>query len=70
MSATAAFAQTPPPPYFAVIFTSKRTASDERGNPMGTYQDIDFAVLDITKNLLYFLVRLKSADIINIHWKS
>ena len=31
MSATAQFARTPAPPYFAVIFTSKRMASDDRG---------------------------------------
>lgn len=31
MSAAAQFARTPAPPYFAVIFTSKRTACDDRG---------------------------------------
>jgi heme-degrading monooxygenase HmoA len=31
VSATSAFASTPAPPYYAVIFTSKRTASDEPG---------------------------------------
>ena len=31
MSADAGIARTPEPPYYAVIFTSKRTASDNRG---------------------------------------
>ena len=30
MSATPSFASTPAPPYYAVIFTSKRAASDDR----------------------------------------
>lgn len=41
MSATAAFAHTPPPPYFAVIFTSKRTASDERGYAAAAQRMVD-----------------------------
>ena len=31
MSTTCGFASTPPPPYYAVIFTSKRTNRDEPG---------------------------------------
>lgn len=30
MSATKGLARTPPPPYYAVIFTSQRTAADEQ----------------------------------------
>ena len=31
MSTTSGFARTPAPPYYAVIFTSKRNTSDEQG---------------------------------------
>jgi heme-degrading monooxygenase HmoA len=31
MSAGSGFARTPPPPYYAVIFTSKRSTSDDHG---------------------------------------
>lgn len=31
MNAAAGFARTPEPPYYAVIFTSKRTVTDDRG---------------------------------------
>ena len=41
MSALTAFANTPEPPYFAVIFTSKRTASDDHGYAVAAQRMVD-----------------------------
>lgn len=41
MSADAAFASTPEPPYYAVIFTSKRTASDAHGYAVASQRMVD-----------------------------
>ena len=41
MSAIAAFADTPAPPYYAVIFTSKRTVSDDHGYAMASQRMVD-----------------------------
>jgi heme-degrading monooxygenase HmoA len=41
MSANAAFARTPEPPYYAVIFTSKRTASDDHGYAVASQRMVD-----------------------------
>ena len=42
MSAATGLARTPEPPYYAVIFTSKRTASDE-----GAYGDVAQRMVDL-----------------------
>jgi heme-degrading monooxygenase HmoA len=41
MSATHGIAQTPLPPYYAVIFTSKRTASDDSGYAATSQRMVD-----------------------------
>jgi heme-degrading monooxygenase HmoA len=41
MSATTGFAGTPQPPYYAVIFTSKRTASDDHGYAVTAQRMVD-----------------------------
>jgi heme-degrading monooxygenase HmoA len=41
MSAIIAFANTPTPPYYAVIFTSKRTASDDHGYAVSSQRMVD-----------------------------
>jgi len=41
MSALTAFANTPEPPYFAVIFTSKRSASDDHGYAADSQRMVD-----------------------------
>jgi len=41
MSATATFADTPTPPYYAVIFTSKRTTSDDHGYAAASQRMVD-----------------------------
>jgi heme-degrading monooxygenase HmoA len=41
MSTLAGFACTPAPPYYAVIFTSKRTTSDDRGYAVAAQRMVD-----------------------------
>jgi heme-degrading monooxygenase HmoA len=41
MSVIAGFASTPEPPYYAVIFTSKRTVSDDRGYAVASQRMVD-----------------------------
>ena len=41
MSAITAFANTPEPPYYAVIFTSKRRASDDHGYAVASQRMVD-----------------------------
>jgi len=41
MSAAPGFARTPPPPYYAVIFTSKRSTSDDHGYAVAAQRMVD-----------------------------
>ena len=41
MSAVAGLARTPPPPYYAVIFTSKRTAVDDHAYGVAAQRMVD-----------------------------
>jgi heme-degrading monooxygenase HmoA len=41
MSATNGFARTPSPPYYAVIFTSKRNTSDDHGYAVASQRMVD-----------------------------